>query len=96
MKLFRWMMGFCLLVCMLPLAGVLVTSVVANSLGCRVDEGSVHPCYLAGVSIGGALYTLGVMGWLMIAALPIAAFLVLGWIVIEIVQFARRRPPVIR
>jgi hypothetical protein len=96
MKLFRWMMGFCLFVCMLPLVGVLVTSVVANSLGCRVDEGSVHPCYLLGVSIGGALYTLGVMGWLMLVTLPMAAFLLLAWIVVEVMQYVGKRRGVIR
>jgi hypothetical protein len=96
MVLFRIMMGLSLFVCSLPLLGVLVTSIVASSLGCRVDEGSVHPCYLFGVSIGNALYTLGVMGWLMLVTLPIAVFLLVAWIVIEIVLFARRPRPVIR
>jgi hypothetical protein len=96
MVFLRIVMGLALLVCMLPLGSVLLTSVLANSLGCRVDEGSVHPCYLFGISIGDALYAMGVMGWLMLVTLPLAAILVLAWIVIETIHFVKNRPPVIR
>jgi hypothetical protein len=39
-----------------------------------VDEGSVHPCVINGKDYGQLLYTLGVMGWLMLVTLPAGAF----------------------
>ncbi|GAB6841015.1 hypothetical protein HNR00_004505 [Methylorubrum rhodinum] len=38
--------------------------------GCHVDEGSRHPCVICGLDLGGLLYTLTMMGWLMIPMLP--------------------------
>ena len=96
MIFFRIMMGLALFVCALPLAGILVTAFVAKQLGCQVDEGSVHPCYLFGISIGDALYSMGVMGWFMLLTLPLAAIIVLAWIVTEVIHVARSRRPVIR
>jgi hypothetical protein len=41
-----------------------------HSHGCRVDEGSVHPCIINWKDYGQLLYALGIMGWLMLATLP--------------------------
>lgn len=49
--------------------------------GCHVDEGSRHPCVICGLDIGGLLYALTMMGWLMIPLLPfmlLTALLVVG------------------
>ncbi|WP_232629917.1 hypothetical protein [Methylobacterium sp. Leaf118] len=43
---------------------------LARLTGCPVDEGSRHPCRICGLDIGGLLYTLTMMGWLMIPMLP--------------------------
>ena len=43
---------------------------IANSHGCKVDEGSVHPCIINGKDYGQLLYTLGVLGWLMLVTIP--------------------------
>lgn len=45
--------------------------------GCRVDEGSRHPCVVCGFDLGGLLYTLTMMGWLMIPMLPFMALSIL-------------------
>jgi hypothetical protein len=43
---------------------------IANAYGCKVDEGSVHPCIINGHDYGALLYDLGVMGWFMLVTLP--------------------------
>ncbi|MFC4424732.1 hypothetical protein [Deinococcus navajonensis] len=43
---------------------------IANWQGCRLDEGSVHPCPVLGVDLGSALYTMGMMGWVMLITVP--------------------------
>ena len=76
---------------LLPLFSVLFTAAMASAFDCRVDEGSVHPCIVAGIDIGGLLYTTGVMGWLMLVSLPLAA-LALVWLLLTAVwTFGLRR-----
>lgn len=43
---------------------------LASALGCALDKGSVHPCPALGMDLGGALYTLGMMGWIMLITVP--------------------------
>ncbi|MES1924086.1 hypothetical protein [Salinisphaera sp. T31B1] len=67
---------------------------LGQTLGCRVDESGVQPCYLFGADIGGVLYGAGMFGWLILASLP-AAFVV--WIahtlytLVRLVRWQRRR-----
>ncbi len=54
---------------------------LAHLTGCRVDEANTYPCPLAGFDVGGLLYALLMMGWLLIPLLPFMALtllLVLG------------------
>lgn len=53
-----------------PILCVLLCTLIANTLGCQVDEGNVHPCNCLGVDIGGPLYALGMMGWFALITLP--------------------------
>ena len=46
-------------------------------VGCQVDEANAHPCMVLGHDIGGLLYDLGVMGWLMLVTIPTGAFALL-------------------
>ena len=74
-----------------PFLSVLATAVVADALGCRVDEGSVHPCAGPfGTELGSLLYSMGVMGWLMLATAPFMLLTGLAWTVI-LVRWAWRR-----
>lgn len=43
-----------------------------------------------GIDIGDTLYTMGVLGWLMIPAAPLLLIAVLGWIGLGIVAIAGR------
>jgi hypothetical protein len=45
-----------------PVGSVVACGLIANTHGCRADEGSVHPCVIGGKDYGELLYTLGVMG----------------------------------
>jgi hypothetical protein len=47
---------------------------------CRVDEGSVHPCLVAGIDIGHLLYTLMTMGWFVILMLPFMLLTLVIWL----------------
>ena len=70
-----------------PIFSVLLTSTLAETYGCIVDEGSVHPCMIGGVDWGEALYAMGVMGWFMLLTLPAAAFAGMVWMVALLVHF---------
>ena len=66
-----WMvLAFIVLVALAPVGSVVACGVIANAHGCRVDEGSVHPCIINGKDYGQMLYTLGVLGWLMLVPFP--------------------------
>src|SRR5881275_1159574 len=58
------------LVALAPVGSVVACGLIANAHGCRVDEGSVHPCVINGKDYGQLLYTLGVLGWLMLVTIP--------------------------
>lgn len=54
---------------------------LAHLTGCRVSEATTYPCPVGGLDIGGLLYALLMMGWLLIPLLPfmgLTLILVLG------------------
>jgi len=61
----------------LPLLIALLAGAIANLAKCELDEGSVHPCVIAGKDVGNLLYTMGVGGWFTLMTLPAAFFLAL-------------------
>lgn len=69
-------------VALAPIASVVVCGWIANTHGCRVDEGSVHPCVINGHDYGQLLYTMGVLGWLMLVTLPAGALGFGVWLVV--------------
>ena len=73
-----------LLVALAPVISVIVAGSIADANGCALDEGSVHPCVVNGVDIGATLYALGVMGWFMLASIPLGAGALLLWAVVLI------------
>jgi hypothetical protein len=62
-----------LLLSVFPLLSVLVTSAIASIGGCQVNEAFVQPCVILGIDLGGLLYGMGVLGWLMLVTLPAGA-----------------------
>ena len=79
------------LVALAPVGSVVACGLIANSNGCKVDEGSVHPCIINGQDYGHLLYTLGVSGWLMLVTLPGGLFAFVIWLLILILHREARR-----
>ena len=69
-----------------PIASVILCATIANAYGCKVDEGSVHPCIINGHDYGELLYSLGVMGWLMLVSIPGGLFAFVGWLIFLILH----------
>jgi hypothetical protein len=90
MRTFRTLMAVAAALCLLPIVSVFLAMGLASYGGCQLDEGSVHPCVIAGVDLGETLYGMAVAGWFAIGTLPILAALALVWAAIEAWRFARR------
>ncbi len=69
-----------------PVASVYFTFLVAEANGCTVNEATVHPCMVWGMDWGGLLYTTGVMGWFMLATLPLGGGALIVWLVSLIIH----------
>lgn len=81
-----------------PLLAAGAAGAVANHFGCDLDEGSIHPCQGFGRDIGGTLYSLGVLGWLSLATIPLGltamgVYLAILLIFLVIRRVARSRMP---
>jgi ABC-type Fe3+ transport system permease subunit len=74
-----------------PIGSVMLCAAISNAYGCKVDEGSVHPCIINGYDYGQLLYSLGVMGWLMLVSLPGGFFAFVGWLILLILHRATWR-----
>ncbi len=77
-----------LIVTVAPLVSALTAGWIASANGCALDEGSVHPCLVNGTDIGETLYTFGVLGWLMLATIPLGALGVLVWVIVAVIMLA--------
>ena len=69
-----------------PIGSVLLCAAIANAYGCKVDEGSVHPCIINGYDYGELLYSLGVMGWFMLVTIPGGLVAFAGWLIFLILH----------
>jgi hypothetical protein len=69
-----------------PLAGVLVSGWIAESHGCVLNEASAHPCVIDGTDWGSTLAAMFVMGWFMLATIPLGAGALLVLIVVAIIH----------
>jgi hypothetical protein len=90
MRWVRLLFFLVLIACLSPVIAVAIAGSIANRHGCTLNEGAIHPCVIDGVDYGRDLYTLAMMGWLMIATLPVAAGTIVLWVVIEAVRWWRR------
>lgn len=82
---------FILLLGLLPVASVAIASIIAENNDCTLHEGFVNPCIINGQDYGETLYTMGMMGWFMIATVPLAVLAALAYIVIVVVVILVRR-----
>lgn len=77
----------------LPIPAFLLVWVLSKVTGCGVNEGGAGVCMIAGLDIGGFLYSVGlVAAWGWIITLPVgAALLIVGAIVAAFKEQARHR-----
>ncbi|WP_206931429.1 hypothetical protein [Roseococcus thiosulfatophilus] len=80
--LMRWALAVVTLLAWSPILSVLTAAALADVLGCRLNEGTPHPCLLAGQDIGGTLYAMFVLGWLGLLTFPFALGTALAWAVL--------------
>ena len=80
-----------LFVACLPLFSVAIAGEIASANGCQLDEGSVHPCIVNGRDMGETLYTMGMMGWFMLATIPIGLGLAAAYILLVAGFYILRR-----
>ncbi|WP_244936685.1 hypothetical protein [Methylobacterium currus] len=88
---------------LLLLAGVLIvwapflllvlSLAIARLTGCEVNEARANPCRVAGLDIGGLLYRMMVMGWLVLPLLPFMALTLIGGVVAGMVALVRAWRP---
>ena len=74
-----------------PIGSVMLCGAIANAHGCKVDEGSVHPCIINGHDYGELLYSLGVMGWFMLVTLPGGLVAFVSWLICLVLHRASWR-----
>ena len=67
-----------------PILSVLLAGIMANSLGCKLDEGQARQCMCLGIDIGRPLYALGVAGWLALVTLPTGLLAMIVYVVVTI------------
>ena len=70
-----------------PFLAVAYAGSVAEKNGCELNEGSIHPCIVNGVDRGADLYSLGMLGWLGIAAVPLGLAAAVLYIVIVLIVY---------
>lgn len=91
-KPFPWRLYIVILVVIVlfavaPLISVYFTYLIADANGCTVNEATVHPCMVMGMDWGGLLYGTGVMGWFMLATLPLGGGALIVWLVMLIIHY---------
>lgn len=78
-----------------PFIPVAIAGTMAERNGCTLHEGFVNPCVINGEDWGETLYSMGMMGWIGIATIPlaigVAGIYIIVVIIISLVQYARRR-----
>jgi hypothetical protein len=74
-----------------PWISVAIAGTIAESNGCQLDEGSVHPCMVNGRDMGETLYSMGMMGWIGIATCPVALILLGVYLLVVVTVWLVRR-----
>ncbi|MCD7058446.1 hypothetical protein [Pelagibacterium xiamenense] len=97
-KRFPWwvyilVLAIILLFALAPVGSVVVAGALAETHGCTLNEGNIHPCIIGGTDWGPTLYGMFVMGWFMLVTLPMGFFALLAWLaalIIHLFLYSRR------
>lgn len=87
LKIYGLALAVIVLLAAAPLIGVFIADWLAQSHGCALNEGSVNPCIIMGADWGETLYTLFVLGWFMLATLPLGMGAVMVLVVVLIIHY---------
>lgn len=85
-----WVLILMVAIGIAPMVSVMLAASIADLNGCALHEGYVQPCIVFGTDIGGVLYTMGVMGWLMLISLFFLAAGLLGLALEALLLIVRR------
>lgn len=91
MRIFRWIAGLALFVCLLPYFCMLAAEIIGAFVGCKVGVDTVYPCIVDGKDIGHRLTVLGAMGYFAFVTTPLILGIVLVWVLVELIRLAGRR-----
>ncbi|WP_136635442.1 hypothetical protein [Pseudooceanicola onchidii] len=80
-----------IILCLVPVMGVLWSTWVADAHDCVLNEAGRHACVVDGEDMGGLLGGAFLLGWLGIVTLPLAAIVLLVLIVVSVIRALRRR-----
>lgn len=61
-----------------PLILVWTVDLIAGLNGCSLNEAMVQPCMVAGLDIGGVLYSIFMSGWYLFITFPMGAIIFFG------------------
>lgn len=86
-----WVYGLALLLILLvalaPVIAVATAGWIAESHGCVLHEGFANPCIVNGSDMGETLYAMGVMGWFMLATIPLGGLALIAWLVVLVIHW---------
>lgn len=72
-----------------PFLLLVLAMLLARLTGCEVNEARAHPCRVAGIDLGGMLYGMMMMGWLLIPLMPFMVLTLLGGAVAGVAALVR-------
>lgn len=89
----RYLAAFLLIlfVASIPMLSAVKAELIAKGNGCTLHEGNSHPCHVFGTDIGMLLYTMFVLGWLMLLTIPYGLIALVCWLVALIIHLVMRR-----
>jgi hypothetical protein len=74
-----------------PWIPVAIASNIAEANGCQLNEGSPQPCIVDGVDRSEDLYAMGMMGWIGVAACPVALIALLIYVIVLFLMWIWKR-----
>ena len=80
------LLGLILVFAFWPVASVAAAGWLAEANGCELHEGFTNPCMIGGADQGPTLYAMFVMGWFMLATLPLGGGALIVWLVVLIIH----------
>lgn len=88
----RYLAAFLLIlfVASIPMLSAMIAELIAKANGCTLHEGNSYPCHVFGTDIGMHLYTMLVLGWLMLLSIPYGLIALACWLAALIVHLVLR------